>query len=118
MQALRRRAICAATAVLLLLELSACTTAGLPPSVAAGAPKSPRTVAPMAPKSSSTIVPGVPKSSITIKPSVPKQPRAGVRRPDHVVVVVLENKHRSSVMGSSQAPYLNKLAKQSANMTR
>lgn len=117
MQALRRRAICAA-AVSLLLELSACTTASLPPNVAAGAPESPRTVAPVAPKSSSTIVPRVPKSSTTMRPSVPKQPRAGVRRPDHVVVVVLENKHRSSVMGSPHAPYLNKLAKQGANMTR
>ena len=101
MQALRRRAICAA-AVSLLLELSACTAAGLPPSAVTGAPESPRTVAPVAPKGSSTIVPVVPKSpmtvvpvaptsSTTIRPSVPKQPRAVVRRPDHVVVVVLEN---------------------------
>ena len=117
MQALRRRAICAA-AVSLLLELSACTAAGLPPNVAAGSPESPRTVAPVASTSPMTVVPVAPQSSSTIRPSVPKQPRPGVRRPDHVVVVVLENKHRSSVAGSSRAPYLNKLAKQGANMTR
>jgi hypothetical protein len=33
------------------------------------------------------------------------------------VVVILENKHRSSVIGSRQAPYLNKLAAKGANMT-
>jgi hypothetical protein len=42
------------------------------------------------------------------KPAVP--------RPDHIVVVILENKHRSSVI--RQAPYLNKLAAKGANMTR
>ena len=63
------------------------------------------------------MAPVAPKSSSTIRPSVPKQPRPVVRRPDHVVVVVLENKHRSSVTGSSRAPYLNKLAEQGANMT-
>ena len=36
-------------------------------------------------------------------------------RPDHIVVVILENKHRSSVI--RQAPYLNKLAAKGANMT-
>ena len=62
MQALRRRAICAA-AVSLLLELSACTAAGLPPNVAAGSPESPRTVAPVASTSPMTVVPVAPKSS-------------------------------------------------------
>ena len=38
-------------------------------------------------------------------------------RPDHIVVVIFENEHRSSVIGSPQAPYLNKLAAQGANMT-
>jgi phosphatidylinositol-3-phosphatase len=38
-----------------------------------------------------------------------------VPRPDHIVVVILENKHRSSV--TTQAPYLNKLAAKGANMT-
>ena len=38
-------------------------------------------------------------------------------RPDHIVVVILENKHRSSVIGSGQAAYLNKLAAKGANMT-
>jgi hypothetical protein len=49
---------------------------------------------------------------------VPGQPRAVGRRPDHVVVVVLENRHRSDVIGNPRAPYLNKLASQGANMTR
>jgi Phosphoesterase family len=41
-----------------------------------------------------------------------------VPRPDHIVVVIFENKHRSSVIGSSHAPYLNKLAGQGASMKR
>jgi hypothetical protein len=32
------------------------------------------------------------------------------------VVVIFENKHRSSVIGSAQAPYLNKLAAKGASM--
>ncbi|MFL6063771.1 MAG: hypothetical protein ACJ72G_03780, partial [Friedmanniella sp.] len=41
-----------------------------------------------------------------------------VPRPDHVVVVVLENKNRAGVVGSSAAPYLNSLAARGANMTQ
>lgn len=43
---------------------------------------------------------------------------SGVPRPDHTVVVVLENKNRHSVIGSSKAPYLNALAKRGANMSQ
>ncbi len=43
-------------------------------------------------------------------------PAVGVPRPDHVVVVMLENKHRTSVIGSDNAPYLNSLAADGANM--
>jgi phosphatidylinositol-3-phosphatase len=48
----------------------------------------------------------------------PKKPRAAAPPPDHIVVVIFENKHRSSVMGSGQAPYLDKLAAKGASMTR
>jgi hypothetical protein len=44
--------------------------------------------------------------------------KATVPRPDHVVVVMMENKNRTSVIGSSAAPYLNDLAKRGANMSR
>jgi hypothetical protein len=39
-------------------------------------------------------------------------------RPDHVVVVMLENKRSTSVLGSPDAPYLTKLAAKGANMTQ
>ena len=39
-------------------------------------------------------------------------------RPDHVVVVILENERRSSIIRSPHAPYLNKLAARGANLTR
>ena len=41
-----------------------------------------------------------------------------VPRPDHVVVVVLENKNRSSIIGSAKAPYLNALAARGANLSQ
>ncbi|MFL6065941.1 MAG: hypothetical protein ACJ72G_14845, partial [Friedmanniella sp.] len=41
-----------------------------------------------------------------------------VPRPDHVVVVVLENKNRAGVVGTAAAPYLNSLAARGANMTQ
>jgi Phosphoesterase family len=48
----------------------------------------------------------------------PKKPKSAAQRPDHIVVVIFENKHRSSVMSSGQAPYLDKLAAKGASMTR
>jgi acid phosphatase len=39
-------------------------------------------------------------------------------RPDHVVVVVMENHSYSSIIGSSSAPYINGLAAQGALFTR
>ncbi|MBP2415514.1 alkaline phosphatase family protein [Microlunatus capsulatus] len=41
-----------------------------------------------------------------------------VPRPDHVVVVVLENKNRTSVIGSAKAPYINALAARGANLSQ
>ena len=97
-----------AVTVMLLVELSACTEArSLRPTVVDRAPEGPRKGARVDPSSASTM-----------RPSVPEKPKAGMRRPDHVVVVVLENKHRSEVIRNPRAPYLNKLASQGANMTR
>jgi acid phosphatase len=46
-----------------------------------------------------------------------KKRRATARPPDHIVIVIFENKHRSNVIGSGQAPYLNSLAAKGASMT-
>ncbi|WP_412539368.1 alkaline phosphatase family protein [Longispora sp. K20-0274] len=43
---------------------------------------------------------------------------AAVPRPDHVVVVVFENKDYSTIIGSSSAPYFNSLAGQGASFTQ
>ena len=51
------------------------------------------------------------------RPSMRKQ-KTTVPPPDHIVVVIFENKHRASVMASGQAPYLDKLADRGANLTR
>jgi hypothetical protein len=42
----------------------------------------------------------------------------GVPRPDHVVVVVMENHSNSDVIGNSAAPYINSLAASGANFTQ
>ncbi|WP_328766892.1 alkaline phosphatase family protein [Streptomyces sp. NBC_00286] len=43
---------------------------------------------------------------------------SGVPRPDHVVVVIEENRGYEDIIGSPQAPYLNELARQGANLTQ
>ncbi|MEV0268216.1 alkaline phosphatase family protein [Hamadaea sp. NPDC050747] len=43
---------------------------------------------------------------------------AAVPRPDHVVLVMFENKKYSSINGSSSAPYFNSLAGQGAKFTK
>ena len=136
--ALRRWFGCAIT-VIMLVELGACAVADHSPSVAAGtadnsptvvpgATKGSRTAHPVAPKHSVAALPEAPKSSETIQPFAPKNPGrstpsvakkpSGVVPPDHIVVVIFENEHRSNVIGNPRAAYLNKLAGKGANMTR
>jgi phosphatidylinositol-3-phosphatase len=52
-------------------------------------------------------------SSSPLVPSVP----GTVPRPDHVLVVVFENKDYEQIVGGPQAPYLTELARQGANLT-
>ena len=42
----------------------------------------------------------------------------GVPRPDHIVVVVMENHSNTDVIGNSAAPYINSLADSGANFTQ
>ena len=43
---------------------------------------------------------------------------SGVPRPDHVVVVVMENHSNTDVIGNSAAPYINSLANSGANFSQ
>ena len=56
---------------------------------------------------------GVDETSSPLVPSVP----GAVPRPDHVLVVVFENKDYEQIVGSPQAPYLTELAHEGANLT-
>jgi phosphatidylinositol-3-phosphatase len=47
-----------------------------------------------------------------------KGPAAGVPRPRHVVVVVMENHAFGEIIGNPQAPYINRLARHGALFTR
>ncbi|WP_248501873.1 alkaline phosphatase family protein [Streptomyces sp. D2-8] len=42
----------------------------------------------------------------------------GVPRPDHIVVVVEENRGYEDIIGSPEAPFLNELARKGANLTQ
>jgi phosphatidylinositol-3-phosphatase len=57
----------------------------------------------------STVVMVVPRSAAQA---------AAVPRPDHVVIVVLENKRYDSVVGDRRTPWVSALAARSANLTR
>jgi hypothetical protein len=90
-----------------------------PPPVALAQPRGPSTVRqPMPQKLRAVERPFLPSKQ---KPAVPRpSPRklkVTVPQPDHIVVVILENKHYSNVIGTGQAPYLNKLADRGATMT-
>jgi hypothetical protein len=50
--------------------------------------------------------------------STPPAAGASVPRPDHVVVVVMENRAYQKIIGSSSAPYINELARSGATFTR
>jgi hypothetical protein len=93
-------------AMMLVIGVSACTAAD---------PRSAAT--PPVPRASPTGIPPSPRSAGTGVPPTGGKKVAVVPRPDHVVVVILENEHRSSVIGSPRAPYLNKLATRGANLT-
>jgi hypothetical protein len=89
--------------------------AGVLPTAEAGV--LPTLEAGVLPSPGAGVLPTPEKPQRTVRPPAPKKEKAAVPRPDHIVVVILENKHRSSVIGSRQAPYLNKLAAKGANMT-
>jgi hypothetical protein len=125
----------------LLLASAACTVADPVSPAAPGPSSSSSGVLPITPKETNAAVRPTPEKELRapnkvravpkevqptpkkVQPSpekfrsARKKPKATTWRPDHIVVVIFENKHRSSVMGSSQAPYLNKLAARGASMT-
>jgi PKD repeat protein len=43
---------------------------------------------------------------------------SAVPRPDHIVIVVEENRSEQNILGNASAPYINSLATSGANMTR
>ena len=61
--------------------------------------------------------------SLSVLPSVPAAAEApsgqvsAVPRPDHIVVLLMENHSASSILGDAKAPYLNSLAAAGASMT-
>jgi hypothetical protein len=54
-------------------------------------------------------------ATVTASPAVAA---GGVPRPDHVVLVIFENKKANSIFGNSQAPYINSLANSGAKFTQ
>ena len=126
MQPFPRLACCA----VLMLTCAACGVADPPstgppvhsgrlPTVVPAQPKETKALAqPPPPKLRRIEQPFSPeKQKPTVRQPSPREHKPTVPQPDHIVVVIFENKHRSSVIGSGQAPYLNKLAAEGASMT-
>src|SRR5829696_10566918 len=106
----------AASPQLLCRQLQPTPEAGVLPTPEAGVLPSPEMPQPaVLPTPEAGVLPSPEMPQPAVRPSAPKKEKAAVPRPDHIVVVILENKHRSSVI--RQAPYLNKLAAKGANMT-
>jgi Phosphoesterase family len=113
----------------LLFTPAACAVANPPSAPVPGPSRSMPAVAPAKPQTTTAVVQPSPKVRAVERPFSPTKPKSTVRRPapskpkaavpvpDHIVVVIFENKHRTSVMGSGQAPYLDKLAARGASMT-
>src|SRR5882672_11552076 len=57
-------------------------------------------------------------SNSSLLNSVYAQTSSGVPRPDHVVIVIEENRSYSRIINSSSAPYINSLADQGALFTQ
>jgi hypothetical protein len=93
-------------AMMLLIGVTACTAAQPQSADTSTAAHTPTTGMAAGPRSSGT----------EVAPSGGKK-GAVVPRPDHVVIVILENEQRSGIIGSAQAPYLNELAARGANLT-
>jgi hypothetical protein len=101
----RRRASTAAVAAACLLGLVGCSAA---------APESP---SPAGPTPAGAAVAPTPTPTPTA-PTAPTPTAApGLPVPDHVVIVVLENKDVDQILSGSDAPYLQSLADRSANFT-
>jgi acid phosphatase len=56
-------------------------------------------------------------TSTTTAPTTTTTAAAPLPRPDHVVVVVMENHSYADIIGNSEAPYINALAAQGASFT-
>jgi phospholipase C len=61
---------------------------------------------------------GCDSGSGSSEPPPPKPSQVQRSKTSHVVVVVMENKERSDVMGASTAPYVNRLARRYASLPR
>jgi hypothetical protein len=56
--------------------------------------------------------------AIPLAASAPANAAAGLPRPGHVVVAVMENHSHTEIIGNSSAPYITSLASQAANFSQ
>jgi phosphatidylinositol-3-phosphatase len=107
----------------MLLLVTACSSPGRtaqhPGSSASRSLAPATTVAPPSLAPASTVgTPTATTSADADAPSSSRPRRAAVPRPDHVVVVVLENHSEGEVLGSADAPFIASLAASGATFTR
>jgi acid phosphatase len=101
------------------LALAACSSGAAPPSDGAAPTGPPASMpGPTAPGAPSLLAPSRnPGLMPTTRPAGPGAGAAGVPRFDHVVVAVFENHGYARIVGSQDAPYLNRLAARGVLLT-
>lgn len=103
----------------LAVGVAACATTGSSARPAGSAPSTAASSAtpPAAPAAGSS-VPTAQAGGATSNPPAAVSPTVAVSRPRHIVVVMMENHSYADVIGSSQAPYINALARRGISPTR
>lgn len=109
----RIRVLARFASLLVVPALVACTSSGTAAGPAADSSTTASAVLTAATSSAPSAVPTAtsPTPSSSSSPAPQTAPQAGSYAYDHVVVVVLENHASGQIVGSTDAPYLNALAK-------
>jgi hypothetical protein len=64
------------------------------------------------------LIAGIPTAAVAALPAPVPSRTAALPRPDHVVIVMLENKRYDKVVGDPHTPWVTALARRHANLTR
>ncbi len=104
----------------LAVGMSACSDSGTGAAGTSGTAGSPPSGATSPPPTGGSRTPGAGSGTTTQPTTHSRSPStsSGLPRPDHVIVVVMENRSFDDIVGNPRAPYINELAAGGALFTR